>query len=259
MLESKRRAIIFLVLAFLLAVVAGFVFLQKVSAINSELGGMTEVFVANKEVYSRALISPEDVMVMSIPNRFVTESHIVDYQDLQNKVSIVPLSEGDLITKNMLKDYAQLQNEENRLITVMAGTSVVFDQQLEAMDRVDIIVSENFDGKPNTTLFMRDVLVARVASSGGEFQGVQLEMSVEQAQPFIHRQNYADQMRLLKSNIGRENNEESVEDEPVTESKESVEKEKSEETPKEEKPKKDEPAPIKEESEEKNDDNKRQE
>ncbi|WP_133058598.1 Flp pilus assembly protein CpaB [Halalkalibacter urbisdiaboli] len=236
MLESKRRAIIFLILAFLLAVVAGFVFLQKVKAINSELGGMTDVFVASKEVYSRALITPDDVTIMSIPNRFVTDSHIVDYQDLQNQVSIVPLSKGDLITKNMLKDYAQLQDEEHRLVTVMAGENVVFDQQLEAMDRVDIIVSENFEGKPNTSLFMKDVLVARVASSGGEFKGVQLEMSIEQAQPFIHRQNYADQIRLLKSNIGRDQ----VEDDGV---EEALEEDEEQATKEENKPKKEEAKP----------------
>lgn len=205
MLESKRKAIIFLVLAFLLAVGAGIVYLQKVSAINSELGGMTEVYVANSDIHSRALLQPSDVSVTSIPNRYVSDSHIVDVEELQNKVSLVPLSEGDLITRNILKEFAEIEDQNNRLITVMAGNNVVYDQELDAMDRVDIIVSDKFDDENKTAVFMNDVLVSRVASSGGEFQGVQLEMSLVEAEKFIHRQNYADQIRIIRSHIGQSN------------------------------------------------------
>ncbi|QKS72486.1 flp pilus assembly protein CpaB [Paenalkalicoccus suaedae] len=202
MLDSKRKAMIFLSLAFLLAIGAGFVYLQKVSQMNEELGGMTEVFVAGQDIFSRELIRPEDVSVQAIPNRFVTDSHITNVDDLRQKVALVPLSEGDLLTQNMLKEFDDTQEQNDRLITVMAGNNVVFDQQLDAMDLVDIIVSDTFSGEAATTLFMEDVLVARVATSGGEFQGVQLEMTIEQAQAFIHRQNYADQLRIIRSTAG---------------------------------------------------------
>lgn len=201
MLESKRRAIIFLGLSFLLAIVAGFMFLQKVRALNADLGGMTEVYVAESNISSRAVIQPGQVTTMEIPNRYVTESYITSSSDLKDKVSIVPLSEGDIITKNMLKPVSNVMNDNNRLVTMFGSDKVSFDEELEALDRVDIIVSHNLEDKEKTETFMTDVTVARVAKEGKKFKGVQLEVSADKAPQLIHMQNYADQIRILKANV----------------------------------------------------------
>lgn len=201
MLESKRRAIIFLSLSFLLAVVAGFVFLQKVRALNADLGGMTEVYIANADIPSRAVIQPEHVTTMEIPNRYVTDSYIVSALDLEHKVSVVPLSEGDIITKNVLKPVTNVTRENHRLVTMFGSEEISFDEELEALDRVDIIVSHQFDDEEKTETFMTDVLVARVAKEDNKFKGVQLEVSEEDAPKLIHMQNYADRIRILKANV----------------------------------------------------------
>jgi pilus assembly protein CpaB len=203
MLESKRKAVIFITLSVLLAILAGVMFLQKVKALNNQLGDTTPVYVANQEIPSRSVIKPDQVKTIEIPNKYVTKSHIVNKNQLANKVSIIPLSPDDVITTNMLKEASMVQNENNRLVTVMASEKVVFDQELTASDRVDIVVSHKFEEKPKTELFMEDVLVSMVAKKDGKFRGVALEIPAKDAPKLIHMQNYADSVRILKANVGK--------------------------------------------------------
>lgn len=203
MLESKRKAIIFITLSVLLAILAGVMFLQKVKALNNQLGDTTPVYVAKTEIISRELIKPSQVKTIEIPNKFITDKHIVDKRKLANMVSIVPLSKNDIITTSMLKEASNVQDQNNRLVTMVPSEKVSFDQELEISDRVDIIVSHKFEEKPKTELFMSDVLVSMVAKKGEKFQGVRLEVSVEDAAKLIHMQNYADSVRILKANVGK--------------------------------------------------------
>ncbi len=204
MLESKRKAIIFIVLSILLAVTAGFLVLKKVQALNTNLGTSVKIFVASKEISSRTLITPQNIKTEEIPKKFLKDYHITNVDELVNKVSVVPLSEGDIITKNILKQASSVVDENNRLITLMQNERVFFDEPLEALDRVDIIVSHRFSGKEETSLFMRDVKVSRVAKKDNKFQGVQLEVSIDKAPELIHMQNYADSLRIIKANVGKE-------------------------------------------------------
>lgn len=202
MIESKRKAIIFFLLAAILAGTAGFLTLQKVKDLNSDLGTMVTVYAANSEIASRSVIKPEDITVQEIPQKFLTEEHVTNTDDLMNKVSVIPLSSGDLITKNMLKQASAVMEENNRLITLMASERVFFDEELEALDRVDIIVSMRAGEESETEIFMRDVKVARVANEGKKFAGVQLEIPLDDAPLLIHKQNYADSVRVIKANVG---------------------------------------------------------
>ena len=109
MLESKKRAAIFLILAFLLALAAGYLVLEKVKDLNAELGGMTKIYVAKGDIPVRTLIDESNVTTMEIPNKYENKSHITNKDDFVDKVSVVPLTEDEIITKNMLKPFSNLQ------------------------------------------------------------------------------------------------------------------------------------------------------
>lgn len=204
MLESKRKATIFISIAFILACIAGFLFFRQVQNLNEQLGGTTTVYVAAEDIPSRTPIKEEYLKKMELPNKFVTPSHITDLSSLQNKVFAVPLSAGDLLTKNLLKPVSNVQNPNNRLVALYSGERVRFDQDLSALDRVDLIVSQQENGKPVTKVFMKDVLVSAVMQSEGKLVGVGLEVSQGNAPSLIHVQNYADSIRVLKANVGTE-------------------------------------------------------
>ncbi|MDN7244899.1 flagella basal body P-ring formation protein FlgA [Planococcus sp. N017] len=163
---------------------------------------MVNVYAASGDIASRSVITPKDITVEEIPKKFVTEEHIINTDDLENKVSVIPLSAGDLITKNMLKQASAVMEENNRLITLMASERVFFDEQLEALDRVDIIVSLKDKDENKTEIFMKDVKVARVANDNKKFGGVQVEVALDEAPKLIHMQNYADSVRIIKANVG---------------------------------------------------------
>lgn len=204
MLEAKRRAAVFFILAFILAAVTGYMVLQKVEDLNSELGKMTKVYVAKEEILSRDIIQPSQVTVMELPNKFViNDSHITSFSDLENRVSVVPLKPGEIITKNMIKPASNLQNENNRLVAIPRTDKIWFDQEFVALDRVDIIVSREVDGKPETSVFMKDVVVRYALKKGDDILGISVEVSAEDAPKLIHMENYADHIRLLKSNVGK--------------------------------------------------------
>ncbi|MFD2680040.1 Flp pilus assembly protein CpaB [Bacillus seohaeanensis] len=225
MLESKRKAIIFIVLSVLLALTAGFLVLKKVQALNTNLGTSVQIYVASKEISSRMLITPENIKTEEIPKKFLKDYHITDAKELVNKVSVVPLSSGDVITKNILKQAASVVEENNRLITLMKSERVFFDEPLEALDRVDVIVSHRFSGKEETSIFMKDVKVARVAKKDDDFQGVQLEVPLEKAPELIHMQNYSDSLRIVKANVGKKEEQEAATKEekaPARDEKEQV-------------------------------------
>ena len=161
------------------------------------------VYAAKSDIASRQDITPDLITTKEIPKKYLENYHITNISDLENKVAVVPLSAGDVISKNVLKQSSVVMEEHNRLISVMSDERVFFDESLEALDRVDIIVSEKFGDKPKTTIFMKDVKVARIAKKSDKFAGVQLEVPLEQAPQLIHMQNYADSVRIVKSNVGQ--------------------------------------------------------
>ncbi|WLR52586.1 SAF domain-containing protein [Bacillus tianshenii] len=203
MLESKRRAIILLIISFLLAAVAGFLILQKMKELNTQLGAKVEVYVAAGDIASRTLIQPDQIKTIEMPQKYANESFVTSESALKGKVTVVPLSEGDLITKNIIKPATVLRDENHRLVTMLASEKIRFDQELEALDRVDIIISNVVNDKPVTKVFMKDVLVAMVAKNNDSFSGVALEIPFEEASKLIHQQHYAQMIRVLKSNVGK--------------------------------------------------------
>lgn len=207
MLESKKRAFIFLLLAFILASTAGYLVWQKVKDLNADLGGMTKIYIANGDIPARTLIEKNQLTTMEVPNKFVNSSYVTSQKDLLGMVVVVPLNKNDVITKNMIKPYSNLREENHRLVAMYPSEKIQFDQVIEALDRVDIIISTKENNKPKTEIFMRDVPVAYASVEKKQFAGVALEVSIEDASKLIHIQNYADKVRVLKANVGKEDSE----------------------------------------------------
>ncbi|SMO80541.1 Flp pilus assembly protein CpaB [Melghirimyces algeriensis] len=198
-----------MVIALLLAGIAGFLFLQKVSVVDSRLGEMTTVYVAKKNISSREPLRPEFFEAKEVPAQFVQESTVTNLEGIQvgehtlpvqQLVSVVPLSEGELLTDSVLKMQSYLTANDKRMVTLSQSDKVHFDGSLETNDRVDLIVSDQKDGGPETTIFMRDVPIVGVAKDeNGNVTGVGLEVSLKEAKRLIHKQNFSMSIRVLKA------------------------------------------------------------
>ncbi|MBM4763241.1 SAF domain-containing protein [Bacillus sp. B15-48] len=237
MLESKRRAAIFLLLAFLLALAAGYLVFEKVKQLNSELGGMTKIYIANDSIQARTPIKENQITTEEIPNKFIKPNwHIVDKEDILNKVSIIPINDGEIIPETILKDFSIATDETKRLIAMYPSETVQFDQEVEPLDRVDIVVSTENSGQRKTEIFMRDVLVYFASKEDGNFLGAALEVGIDDAPRLIHMQHYADKIRILKASSGMSDTLTPSPSETVNEAERKKEEEKETETDTGEKP-----------------------
>lgn len=202
MQDAKRRAIIFAVVSLVLAMLAGILFMQRVSAVEAQLGNEVTVYVAKTDIQPRQPLKSEQFEAVQVPQKFVQQSTVTSLDKINQFVTIVPLKKGDVLNSNLLKPAKELGTSgDKRLVYVPAGDRIVFDQPLEAQDRADIIVSwsGNEEGSKRTVIFDTDVLVAATSGEEGKFTGVWLEMSLEEAKRFIDAQNYASSVRLLKA------------------------------------------------------------
>ncbi len=215
MQDAKRRAIIFAVISLVLAALAGILFMQRVSAVEAQLGNEVTVFVAKTDIQPRQPLKPEQFEAVEVPQKFVQQSTVTNLNKIDEFVTIVPLKKGDVLDSNLLKPAKELGTSGNkRLVYVPASDRIVFDQPLNAQDRADIIVSwGGDDGSKRTVIFDTDVLVAAASGEEGKFSGVWLEMTLEEAKRFIDAQNYAHSVRILKAPQGKSKEKVSVDQE----------------------------------------------
>ena len=171
MQDAKRRAIIFAVVSLVLAMLAGILFMQRVSAVEAQLGNEVTVYVAKTDIQPRQPLKPEQFEAVEVPQKFVQQSTVTNLNKINEFVTIVPLKKGDVLDGNLLKPAKELGTSGNkRLVYVPASDRIVFDQPLNAQDRVDIIVSwGGDDGSKRTVIFDTDVLVAATAGEEGKF------------------------------------------------------------------------------------------
>lgn len=196
MLESKRRAIIFLTVSLLLAAAAGYLVLKKVT----DLGTMQKIYVAAENIPSRTELRPDFVRTVEIPKGYYNEnSHVTDVKQMAGRVLVAPIKEGGIITKEILKEVSSTFNENNRLVNITQSDKVQIDYKPKENDRVDIIVSHKFNGEPVTEIFMKDLLVYQIGDNS-----IFVAVNAEDAPKIIHMQNYADSMRILLANVAEE-------------------------------------------------------
>lgn len=219
MQDAKRKAFIFLFLAFVFALIAGWTFIGYVQTINAEMGEMSTYYVAKKDIAPRVPLKTDDFEAVDIPARFMPPNLVTEPTSIEGMVAVVSLAKGDALEKNALKPVtASAQGADSRLVRVMASDRIQFDSPLEPLDRVDIIVSYRSAKQPVTEVFMRDVPVATVyegassdpMASGGEtakaMTAISVEVTLEEARRLIQRLNYSDHIRVLKANAGNAGN-----------------------------------------------------
>ncbi len=206
MQDAKRRAILFLAIALMLSLVAGILFMQKVSAIDARLGNFETVYVAKDGVDVRKKLSPEDFEVVEIPNQYVPKSAVTDLNRIElegrqyqigDLVSIAPLQEGETLTTNILKPQMNLGSGDKRMVMIYRTDTVGFDDVFNYGDRVDIVyVGQNGKGQ---IYKHREIPVVSLAKNDQAVTGLGLEMTLEQAADFVSLQNTAASIRILKA------------------------------------------------------------
>ncbi|MCJ8008773.1 Flp pilus assembly protein CpaB [Lederbergia wuyishanensis] len=206
MISAKRKAFIFLTIAFLLAIMTGWFINSQVSQAKELMGQSVKVAVAKKDVSAYTEITPDMIDWLSIPKSSAVSSFLTSEKEMEDHLFIVNMKKGDLITKNLIRSRVDIP-EGYRVVWLNPTENVIMDQEIFVGDKVDIIASYKSDneGKIETKRIMNNINViqsesVRLEDKGNTSMAIKVSLTIEQAEQLIHMQNTADQIRVLRIN-----------------------------------------------------------
>ncbi|MHA6482825.1 Flp pilus assembly protein CpaB [Paenibacillus sp. strain BS8-2] len=203
MFETRRRAFIFLVFSIALALAATVLFSNYMEEQETSLGELAVIYVADKSIPAGERITLEMLGTSEIPRKYVNESYIQDLQDLDGKVSMVPIPEDGIITKPMLRNNNLVAGEYRQIM--LRAPFAVFDDRIDVLDKVDLIASyeqtagNNGGDARKTQVILKDISVNSVTKQDDEMLSVGVALPLGQASELIWMLNYGKELRVLKS------------------------------------------------------------
>jgi Flp pilus assembly protein CpaB len=200
MIDSKRKAIIFLTISFLLALVAAGVILVQINQAQEKLGKTVAVAAVKKDVKSYYELTKKDIEWIQLPSESAQKGFITDEKDLDDVITVVNLEKGDLLTRNLVRKKLDIPENE-RVVWLNATEIVLVDQKnIAPGDLVDIIVTTGKEDKMQTKRIFQNVYVVEVEEVDEEPPRVRISVPIEDAESLIHYQNSAKQIRVLRVN-----------------------------------------------------------
>lgn len=241
MIDSRRKAFIFLAIAFVLAIITALVVINQVQSAQQALSQTTSMPVADEDIPTYTEITSEMIDWVDVPvsddSEGFAESTLNEDQILDSIVT-VNLSEGDLITPNILRPQVDVP-DDHRVVWLNSTDNVVLDQAVAEGDIIDIIVTdEDEEAEMLTTRSYEDVQVVQTdipdeeeQEDGGESAepAIKVSMDIEDAENFIHMQHTAEYIRVLLSNQVQQADAEEIEPQDEEEVEEIEEEEDDEE------------------------------
>lgn len=200
MIDSKRKAIIFLTISFLLALVAAGVILVQINQAQEKLGKTVAVAAVKKDMKSYYELTKKDIEWIQLPSESAQKGFITDEKDLEDVITVVNLEKGDLLTRNLVRKKLDIPENE-RVVWLNATEIVLVDQKnIAPGDLVDIIVTTGKEDKMQTKRIFQNVYVVEVEEVDEEPPRVRISVPIEDAESLIHYQNSAKQIRVLRVN-----------------------------------------------------------
>ncbi|WP_416730343.1 Flp pilus assembly protein CpaB [Fictibacillus sp. JL2B1089] len=204
MIDAKRKALIFLVVAFILAVVTAGVVLNEIRKAQQNLTETTKVAALEGDIKSNEAITSSKIKWVEIPKNAAVSNFIQSQGDLKNQVVLTDMSGGDILTKNVLRSKIDI-SKGHRVVWLNPTENVLIDENVTEGDRVDIIVSWEEKNAMTTKRELRRVSVVEVnddieVDKNKKINVIKVSLSIEDAEKLIHYQNTAKQIRILRVN-----------------------------------------------------------
>lgn len=199
MIDSKRKAILFLTIAFVLAIIASGVILVQINEAKAQLGETVMVAAAASTIGSYHEINESDIKWVELPKSSAYESFITDEEQIEDAIAVVELREGELLTRSIVRKKLNIPDNE-RVVWLNPTENVLIDQQVAEGDRVDIIVSYEVGDGVETKRLLSGVSVVQVEEGKEMGPVVKISLPIEDAEQLIHYQNLAKQVRVLRVN-----------------------------------------------------------
>jgi Flp pilus assembly protein CpaB len=217
MVDAKRKALIFLVVAFILAVVTAGVVLNEIRKAQQNLTETTKVAALEGNIKSNEAITSSKIKWVEIPKNAAVSNFIQSEGDLKNQVVLTDMKDGDILTKNVLRSKIDI-SKGHRVVLLNPTENVLIDENVTEGDRVDIVVSMEEKNVMTTKRALKGIHVVEVdddveIEKNKTTSVIKVSLSIEDAEKLIHYQNTAQQIRILRVNeLEEENTEEKKEE-----------------------------------------------
>ncbi len=211
MFESKKRAFVFMLLAIVLGAVAVILFSTYMQETRASLGEFVTVQVAAEDIPAGTVIQPSLLTDQVVPRKYILDSLITSPQQLENKISVVPITKGSVITTSVLRNNTFVKGDYRQVM--LRAPMAVFDEQIDAYDKVDILYSYDSnanDSKGNkgdkrvTDVLLKNVTVNSVQKTGNDITAIGVLVKLSDSKSVIWALNYAKEVRLLKSGSSKD-------------------------------------------------------
>ncbi|WNQ09863.1 SAF domain-containing protein [Paenibacillus aurantius] len=224
MFESRRRAVIFTSLSILMALTATILFSNYIKSTKQSMGELAQVLVAKTDIVAGRPIDPDSFTTEEVPRKYLLPSVIQTKEELKNKITVVPIPKGQVITTSVLRDNTVVSGDLRQVI--LRAPMAVFDDSIDVFDKVDIIVSyDDQSGSPDsiakqqgvtnagsaqgqdrrvTKVLLKDVTVNNVQKKNEtELSAIGVVLSLENSKSAVWALNYAKEVRVLKSGTSK--------------------------------------------------------
>ncbi|MBP1930691.1 Flp pilus assembly protein CpaB [Ammoniphilus resinae] len=207
MFESRKRVFIFTILSIAFAMAAAFLFSNYIKQTKQSLGNMVSIHVAEKDIPAGSPITSEFLSTIEMPIKYASESFIKSAEQYKDKISLVPIPKGEVLTVAMLRDISNVPTD-HRMVQLRAPLAV-FDDQINPLDRVDLFSSYETEADNNpkqpkdrriTELTLKNVEVLQVSKQDSKIISIGVALKPEQAKRIIWILNYGKELRVVKSN-----------------------------------------------------------
>lgn len=201
MFDAKRKALIFLAIAFILAIITANAIITRLGEVEASLGEQITVAIAKEDITTYTIITPELLDWIQVPRgKHVESSLVLSEMDISNMIAIINIRKGELVTQNMLRNASQLPPDE-RVVWLNATPNVLFDQAVAVGDLVDIIITYEIEDDIFTS---REFLQVRVVSVepntvNPDIPFVKVALPIQDAVQLIDFQHTATHIRVLLS------------------------------------------------------------
>ncbi|MCM3733844.1 flagella basal body P-ring formation protein FlgA [Fictibacillus nanhaiensis] len=217
MVDAKRKALIFLVVAFILAVVTAGVVLNEIRKAQQNLTETTKVAALEGNIKSNEAITSSKIKWVEIPKNAAVSNFIQSEGDLKNQVVLTDMKDGDILTKNVLRSKIDI-SKGHRVVWLNPTENVLIDENVTEGDRVDIVVSMEEKNVMTTKRALKGIHVVEVdddveIEKNKTTSVIKVSLSIEDAEKLIHYQNTAQQIRILRVNELEEKNTEEKKEE----------------------------------------------
>ncbi len=206
MIDAKRKAFIFLTIAFILAVVAAGFIINQIQMAQDTLSATVKVAAAAKDVQSYTSLEDGNITWVEMPKTAQVDSFIQQSDDLDDFITVVNLKEGDLVTKSVVRKKIDIP-ADHRVVWLNPSENVLIDQGVAEGDLVDIIsVMDNKEKGILTKRLLQSVRVVQFEEKSEGPPAIKVSLPVNDAERLIHSQNAAKQIRVLRVNQVMEDN-----------------------------------------------------